>query len=358
MKSDISMDNSVKNIFLGMVLVLLACFANAQQYYVNPKLGADANPGTQEAPLKTINEAARRANLNKDKIAAEIILTEGIHLLTETALFNNNKYTPVQRLTIRAEVMPDDKDWSPQKMPVVVTIVPLARGFGGDEARGIQTEVNHVTIAGIRFTGSPDYSYKSEKELNRSYPIWRDGKSLTDLLVTQCLFAGNADVMPLHVGVIANGHGLVLDHCVFFNCKNPVVFWKTDTHTSNGNSMRYCLVYGCYFSGVWTTTNTNGLDFDFHHNIIANCKTAWVREQGDTTHFKAHDCIFTGNGTLAGFGAGPAAGGNTSSVDFLTMTNVRTTGKIEIETDQSKRNYLQLVAGSFGSDLKAGLFKN
>ncbi len=348
----------MKTISLAALFILAAVMTNAQQYYVNPKTGNDTNPGTQTAPLKTINEAAHRVNLNKDTRTTEIILSPGIHLLTETVLFNNNKYTSTQRLVIRAAVMPDDKDWSPQKMPVVVTVVPLAPGFGGDEARGIQPEVNHVTIAGIRFSGSPDYSYKNEKELSRSYPIWRDGKNLDDLLISQCLFAGNADVLPLHVGVIANGHGLVLDHCVFFNCKNPVVFWKTDTKTSNGNGMHYCLVYGSYFSGVWTTTNTNGRDFDFHHNIIANCKTGWIREQGDTTHFKAHDCIFTGNGNLAGFGAGPNSGVNTSATDFLTMTNVTLDGKVEIEMDQSKRNYLQLKQGLFGSELKAGLFKN
>jgi len=39
------------------------------------------------------------------------------------------------------------------------------------------------------------------------------------------------------------------------------------------------------------------------------------------------------------------------------MENVQTTGTIQIEKDQSKRNYLQLRDGSFGAALKAGLFK-
>jgi hypothetical protein len=39
------------------------------------------------------------------------------------------------------------------------------------------------------------------------------------------------------------------------------------------------------------------------------------------------------------------------------MANVQTAGTIEIEKDQSRRNYLQLKEGSFGSMLKAGLFK-
>jgi len=36
---------------------------------------------------------------------------------------------------------------------------------------------------------------------------------------------------------------------------------------------------------------------------------------------------------------------------------VQMTGTIEIEKDQSKNNYLQLKEGSFGSALKAGLFR-
>jgi len=39
------------------------------------------------------------------------------------------------------------------------------------------------------------------------------------------------------------------------------------------------------------------------------------------------------------------------------MVNVQTNGTVEIEKDQSKKNYLQLKDGSFGSILKAGLFK-
>jgi hypothetical protein len=345
--------------FTGLLIsfVLVSFTAKTQQIYADAKTGKDSNKGTIAEPLKTINEAARRVKMDKEKLPAEIILKEGIYLLTETALFDNNKFTQTERLVIRAEIMPGDKEWTPQKMPVIVTMVPLGPGTGGEEAKGLQIEVSHVTIAGLRFTGSPNYSYKNEKEIRRSYPVWREGKNLDDLLVTQCLFAGDADVLPLHVGVIANGNGLVLDHCVFFNCKNPVVFWKGNDGVSYGNAMHYCLVYGCYFSGVWTTKDTNGDDFYFHHNIIANCKTAWMREKGSNRQYRIHDCIFTGNAAIAGFGAGPASGLDDSAADFLKMDKVRLEGNIRIEKDQSKINYLQLEAGSFGSDLKAGLFK-
>lgn len=347
----------IKYTFSLLLLMMSILVVQAEQLYVNPQTGNDTNSGNKARPLKTIIEAAKRVNLNKEQGATTIFLSEGIHLLTQTVVFTNDKYTLKNRLVIRADVMPDDEDWTPQKMPVVVTAVPLVPGIGGEEAKGIQPEISHVTIEGLRFTGSPDYSYIDGTNLRRSYPIWRDGKRLDDLVVTQCLFAGDVDVLPLHVGVIANGYGLVIDHCVFFNCKNPVVFWQTDGGTGSRNAMRYSLVYGCYFSGVWTTESTNGDNFDFHNNIIANSSTVWIREKGSTRRYKASDCIFADNTNLAGYGSGPLSGNDATSTDFLEMKNVQTTGTVKIEKDQSKRNYLQLAEGSIGWNIKAGLFK-
>lgn len=350
--------NMIKSVALCLLFVVLNLLrVKAEQIYVNPQAGNDTNSGFKAQPLKTLAEAARRVNQNKKQEETTIILSEGIYLLTQTVLFNNDKYSHNNRLIIRAEVMPDDTDWTPSKMPVVITAVPLESGVGGQEAKGIQPEVSHVTIEGLRFTGSPDYTYLDENNLRRSYPIWRDGKKLDDLLVTQCLFAGNVDVLPLHVGVIANGYGLVIDHCVFFNCKIPVVFWKNDGKAGSRSAMRYSLVYGGYFCGVWTTQGTNGEEFEFHHNIIANTSTIWIREKGSTRRYKASDCIFTNYNKLAGYGSGPLSGSDATSIDFLEMKNIQNTGTVIIEKDQRKRNYLQLAEGSIGSGLKAGLFK-
>ena len=48
--------------------------------------------------------------------------------------------------------------------------------------------------------------------------------------------------------------------------------------TSYHNAMRYCLVYEANYSGVWTTSQT-GDDFEFHHNVIANSRTAWIKDE-------------------------------------------------------------------------------
>ena len=336
----------------GFLMTLSSLIAPAEELYIDAKRGNDKNTGSPSQPLKTLGEAANRINANTAKEAATIVLSEGIYALTDTVIFDRNKFSAEERLTIRAEVLPDDPKWNPQRMPMITPMIAATPTPGdGEEARGFEIEASHVTIEGLRFTGSPSYYYIDGKQSRRYYPIWRDGKNLDDLLVTQCLFAGNVDVMPVRVAVIANGHGLVLDHCVFYNCQNPVVFWEAQDGTSHRNAMRYCLVYEANYSGVWTTTQT-GDDFEFHHNIIANSRTAWIRDSDSAHHYQIHDSLLTGNTKTTGNGGDGAINSN-----FLKMENVQLSGVIEIEKDQGKNNYLQLKAGSLGSQLQAGLFK-
>jgi hypothetical protein len=344
----------VKKYSSTLLLVMLALVSSAEQLYVNVRIGNDINPGTKSQPLKTLEEAAKRVNTNNRQEATTILLSEGVYPLTETVLFNNNKFTLDNRLVIRAGILPDDPNWNPQRMPILVMIVPTIPNADGEEAKGVDIEVSHVTIEGLRFSGGPEYYYIDGKHNRRSYPIWRDGKNLDDLLVTQCLFTGDPDLLPVRVAAIANGQGFVLDHCVFYRCQNPVVFWNAEGGKSLHNAMRYCLVYEPFYSGVWTTQNT-AEDLEFHHNIIAGSGKGWIRE--GEHHYSIHDCIFTGNTYPAGFGNDPTGGKNPDPFDFLQMMNVQLKGTIEIEKDQSKKNYLQLKEGSFGSNLKAGLFK-
>ena len=152
-------------------------------------------------------------------------------------------------------------------MPTVVTAVPLVADEAGEAGDGIQIEVNHATIQGLRFTGGLDFYYKSPNQIRRTYPISRAGKNLDDLLVKQCVFVGDDQAMPLHVGVIANGHGLVLEHDVFYNVRNAVVFWGAEGGTSHRNAMRNCLVYGAGTSGIWTV-ETDSDDCDFNPDLV------------------------------------------------------------------------------------------
>jgi hypothetical protein len=169
------------------------------------------------------------------------------------------------------------------------------------------------------------------------------------------IFVGDEQAMPLHVGVIANGHGLVLEHDVFYNVRNAVVFWGAEGGTSHRNAMRNCLVYGASTSGIWTV-ETDGDDFDFRNNVIANSRIVWMRERGGTRRYKAVASVFTDNANMAAYGAGAAGSITLTDSTFLSLQEMRLAGRVDLVMDRSERNYLHIRKGSAGSEVKAGLF--
>lgn len=91
----------IKSVTFSLLFFLMNLFCvKAEQLYVNPLTGNDINAGTNTQPLKSLSEAARRVNLNKDQGETTIILSEGTHLITETVIFNNDKYTFTNRLVV------------------------------------------------------------------------------------------------------------------------------------------------------------------------------------------------------------------------------------------------------------------
>src|SRR5215467_8473768 len=114
----------VKQLILLWVIIASSMIVSAEDIYINAKTGNDNNTGLQSQPLRTIEEASKRINSSNEKGATTIILSEGVYALTATALFNNNKFSIENRLTIRAEVLPDDANWNPQRMPIITTVIP------------------------------------------------------------------------------------------------------------------------------------------------------------------------------------------------------------------------------------------
>ena len=136
-----------KHLFFLPVLTIASLVASAEELYINAKKGDDKNTGSQSQPLKTIEEAAKRINADTTKEATTIILSEGVYPLPETVPFDNNKFSTENRLTIRAEVLPDDATWNPQRMPIITTVIPGTPTPGdGEETRGLEIEASHVTV--------------------------------------------------------------------------------------------------------------------------------------------------------------------------------------------------------------------
>jgi len=80
-------------------------------FHVNPKTGDDANDGARATPLRTLAEAGRRVSRSEGTGPITVLLSEGIHSVAEEVGFRPQRraLSRTDRLTIRAEVLPDEK---------------------------------------------------------------------------------------------------------------------------------------------------------------------------------------------------------------------------------------------------------
>jgi hypothetical protein len=348
---------------------------NITTIYVNPATGIDTNPGTKEQPLKTLPAGAKKANENTGSEAITIYLAKGVYALTEPSVLHpaNRQFTKAARLTIRAEILPDDPNWDTGSMPTLIHTMPLSDDWMGQKdpfggaMYGIKVEVSHVTIQGLKILGAPVIESPQKGKIIRVYPITRPNPALDDLEITQCLFAGDEVNIPNHLGIIANGNGIVVDHCIFYKLKQAIVYWSGG---STGHVMRNTLIYGGYGCGVWTSAIAN--DFVFEKNVIANCDYAWISQLGrdrgqqvlkdvkikSDILYQVNNSLFAGNKKITGTGGGPQL--NFKDIDpiLLKFNNTKVVDQpVELDYDQTSKNFLHPVVGSQASKIGAGLFK-
>lgn len=332
--------------------------------YLHPESGKDSNAGTQDSPLRTINEAARRVNQANGKGAITIYLSEGIYDLDATAVFHpaNWWFTQADRLTIRAEILPDDTEWNPAKMPVIISTMSLNfKPYGnqdpfGGTSYGIQIETSHVTIQGLRILGTPVHEEPAQRVVRRNYPIVREGRDLDDLRITQCLFIGDKHAIPNHCPILASGHGVVVDHCIFYNCKIATVYWFSD-RPAERCEMHHCISVGTYGSAIWTWSPAE--DFKFYNNVFSNSNYFWIINKDEKTTYSMSNSVVVGYNELIAKGGGPLNNVEPANINRLQVGKemvVKKEGRVELEEDQTKRNYLHLKPGTLGADLGAGLF--
>lgn len=358
-----------------------AAAAQGDTLYLNPATGADTNPGAKASPLRTLAEAARRVNQSSSSGPMTIVLSEGIYAVGETTLLKPERraFSRTDRLSIRAEVLPDDPEWHPGRMPVLIHTMPLPKTWNGrpdplgGAADGMMIETSHVTIQGLKVLGLPVVETPKPGLIQRLYAINRLRRDLEDLEIAQCVFLGDDFTNPNHVTIIANGNGVNVHHCIFRGMKISVVYW---TGGSSGHAMRNCFCDGVYGSGVWTAGIKN--DFDYRNNVIANGNYAWTyqggasaladaggRQRGAPTpaapreliRYKVIDSYFANNRRTAGSGTGARLEYQDIDPSFLEMLGTKVTAEpVAIERDQTKRDYLHPIAGSAAAKVGAGLF--
>ncbi len=358
----------MNRLILKLFLLLLLSVPSYAQIvngtlYVHPEIGSDKNNGKKDSPLRTLREASRRVNTTDGEGALTIFLSEGIYALDTTVRFEPKKweFTREGRLTIRAEILPDDSDWNPSKMPVLISVMPFKNipddRLGG-ASNGIQIETSYVTIQGLRMLGSPVHERPREGMVIRNYPIIREGRSLDDLRVTQCLFLGDIHAAPNHLPVLASGQGVVVDHCVFYGVKDAVVYWFSDKPAENCE-MHHNLIVNIYGAAVWTWSLAE--DFKFYNNVIADAEAFWILNKDEKNSFILENSLLVGFNQLVNKGGGPAGLGekaNSTKLTFGQNVTIQKEGKLQLITDPTSNYYLHIAPGTMGSELGAGLFYN
>ncbi len=213
----------------------------------------------------------------------------------------------MERLTIRAEILPDDTEWNGGKMPVIVSTMPLNfkpygnEDPGGGTSYGIQIEMSHVTIQGLRVLGTPVHETPLAGNVRRNYPIVREGKNLDDLRVTQCLFIGDRHAIPNHLAILASGQGIEVDHCVFYRVKDAVVFWFSDRPAEHCQ-MHHNLIIGNYGAAVWSWSVAE--DFKYYNNVVADANIFWVLSKDEKVSFNLTNSMVLGYKELVNKGGG------------------------------------------------------
>jgi hypothetical protein len=347
---------------------------NATEIYVNPTNGCDCTDGNKGSPLKTLAAAVEKANADRSTGPVTIILSPGIYSLDQTLTLKpvNRELTGTNRLTIRAQILPDDPDWNTSSMPTIIPAMPLSEMWNGRKdpfggvADGFLVETSHVTFQGLKLMGIPVVEHPKTGFIQRVYPIARYNSSLDDLEISQCLFAGDEAILPLHLGILANGTSIVVDHCIFYNLKQAIVYWSLK---STGHIMRYSIMYGGYGCGIWTSAIAN--DFVFENNVIANGNYVWISQQnrdagqqGNVANvttpilYNVKNSLFAGNKKFVGTGGGPALNFKDVDPSVFNLVNTKITDKpVQLEMDQSKRTFLHPVEGTEAAAIGAGLFK-
>jgi hypothetical protein len=356
-----------KNLFIIILIVFVmspSVEGQISDLFVNANSGNDHNIGSKEQPLKTLNEAAERVNHANGKGAITIYLSEGIYGLDATVTFHpvNWHFSKDERLTVRATVLPDDAGWNPGMMPVIVSTMPLDfKPYGnkdplGGASYGIQIEISFVTIQGLRVLGTPVHERPQEGMVRRNYPIVREGRNLDDLRITQCMFVGDKVSIPCHLAILASGQGIVVDHCVFYHCKDAIVFWHSDRPAENCE-VHHNLFISNYGAAVWSWSAAE--DLKFYNNVIENTNVFWILNSDEKTSFSLSNSLIAGYNELVNKGGGPADFGekaDSGKLKFGKDVIVKKEGNLQIEDDPVKRNYLHIVPGTPGADLVAGLF--
>ena len=327
---------------------------HAQAVYVDSNTGDDNNEGTKESPFYSIQKAVDIINRNGNDFYI-IKINPGIYILKNHVTINTKKNTTDNRIVIEASILPDDPSWTPEEMPVIISTAKKGEIQGAyNFVISFLVDESHVTIKGLKF---PGYFYPN----TRYFPIARInmGTEESDLIVEQCMFIGDEHASAIQVGVIADGNEINVNHNIFYNARNAVVFWRDmGSGIKTGNSFTNNVTIGAYQTAVWTAWPDN--DFLFKNNIITDCRYAWIKNYDNSSIYSLDSCVIVNNQYYQGV----AYDSGVVPKEFeINENNVIKEGEISLRKidnidDPLPVDYLHIIPDSLGYDLRAGIFKN
>jgi hypothetical protein len=342
-----------KKLLISFLTIICYLTIHAQAVYVDGNIGDDKNSGNKESPVYSIHKAADIIRSRGNNIYT-MKINPGCYVLDSHVSVATEKVMTDKRIVIEATILPDDTTWAPDKMPVIVTkskkgeIMEKDLFIKDNWITSFYINESHVTIRGIKFLG---YNYP----VNIYYPITRFNKAKTDLSVEQCMFLGDLQTSVIQVGIIAHGDSVKVDHCIFYNSNNSVVYWQGSGNAAKtGNSMTNCIVYGANVSAIWTATPDK--DFIYKNNIVTNCNFFWTKEASNTIKYSIDSCVIVNNQHYK-------ADGNLNPSNFaLNETNVIKEGNISLRMIKTiwepwPIDHLHIIPNTLGYNLGAGLFK-
>ncbi len=337
------------------ILSLLLCFwavlitsLNAQTYYVDANIGNDLNTGTYEAPFKSINKAVKQANTLTGNGTIVIKLLPGIYVLEDKIDINPVRIlSDTSRYIIEADIMPDDQEWSPEKMPVIQSISANNSVTYFAHSLGFLVASDYVTIRGLKFVGN------ANPMVDYYYPIAKENENLSDLLIAHCIFIGDKEVSKIQGGVYVHGPQNTISHCVFYGCRNAILIFNN----ADGFTVEHTIVYNSYESAFWL--GSEDYQFVFTNNVIVNNSNFLVKPKDTKYSSPFSNSVIANNLGHVGYWSREDKKIVQIPEPDIKLDNIRSSGTVNLNKNMGvklEKYHLHLKNGSEGFDLDAGIF--
>jgi hypothetical protein len=328
----------------GMLCFTIQIFS--QTIYVDAIKGSRQGSGTITDPLAGVEQAVALASGFAGEEPVIIKVAPGLYTVSqEMEIHTGKKENDAVRYIIESTLMPDDEGWTPEKMPIIQSVSPNNSSFQFIHSIGFLVAKNNVQIRGLKFLGNANPMVKYY------YPIVREKPESNGLEISQCYFVGEKNSAAIQGAIYTQGSGLTVDHCIFFDCKNAFLLFNSIKKLSITN----CIINGAYEAAVWFGPFLE--PFVFKNNVVTRCNYFWLRAKNTQPAYTFTNCFISGNDHYLGYFGNPLEMATGDSVNEI---HVQKTGKLlfsEVKTEGLPADYLNLISGSDGLELEAGIFK-